>query len=53
VHVLWGGVPTPTSTTREVSNPSYATTLQLSVSVKYGFVGSGSPTTPTLTCSAE
>jgi hypothetical protein len=53
VFALWGGVPTSSGTSREVSNPSYATTLQPSVSVKYGFVSSGSPTTPTLTCSAE
>ncbi|HET9656475.1 MAG TPA: cellulose binding domain-containing protein [Kineosporiaceae bacterium] len=52
VYAVWNGVAAGNGTIREVGSPSWAGTLQPSASMKFGFIGSGSPTAPSLTCTA-
>jgi hypothetical protein len=50
ISQLWNGALTVNGTAVTVKNLSYNGTLAAGASTTFGFIGAGSPSTPTLSC---
>ena len=53
ISQVWNGVLTTSGSTATVTNASWNGSLAANASTTFGFVGSGSASTPTLTCTAS
>jgi alpha/beta superfamily hydrolase len=52
INQVWNGVLSSSGTSVSVRNVSYNGSLQASASTTFGFIGGGTPGTPTLTCTS-
>lgn len=52
VGSLWNGTPTASGSTVTVGNAPYNGSLAAGATTSFGFIGTGSPGTPTLTCAS-
>lgn len=53
INQVWNGTLTTSGSAVSVSNASYNGSLQPSASTTFGFLANGTPTTPSLTCTAS
>jgi len=53
IQQLWNGTLAPQGDQVVVSNVSWNGSIPANGSASFGFLGSGTPSTPTLTCSAR
>ncbi|MDI5944020.1 cellulose binding domain-containing protein, partial [Micromonospora sp. DH15] len=49
---IWGGRNAPAGSTQNVSNETWNGSLAAGTSTTFGFLASGSPNTPSLTCTS-